>query len=113
MTLNKRPRNMGGGSGCKIGIRATLAADPTDLTAPFVYARIMGTGEGPAAGYPPEALDRWAEWARAWAAGKAPDGLETVAPVELGPPRDVFLYVISGHKVANPAAAMEIIGRLG
>ncbi|BBK42221.1 hypothetical protein STVA_22410 [Allostella vacuolata] len=100
------------------GVAIVVAGDAeypqiADPTAHFVYARIMGTGEGPAAGYPPKALDRWAERARAWAAGQAPDGLETVAPVEAGPPRDVFLYVISGHKVANPAAAMEIIGRLG
>ena len=28
-------------------------------------------------------------------------------------PRDVYLYVISGHKVRNPAAAMALIERLG
>jgi hypothetical protein len=27
-------------------------------------------------------------------------------------PRDVYLYVISGHKVHNPAAAMSLIHRL-
>lgn len=27
-------------------------------------------------------------------------------------PRDVFLYVISGHKVANPAAAEALLARL-
>ena len=29
------------------------------------------------------------------------------------PPRDVFLYVISGFKPRNPAAAMALIDRLG
>lgn len=62
----------------------------------FVYARIMGTVEGPAAGYPEEALDAWAAQARAWAA--------------VG--RDVHLYVISGHKAANPAAALALIERV-
>ena len=27
-------------------------------------------------------------------------------------PRDVYLYVISGHKEVNPAAAMALIERL-
>ncbi|BBK31397.1 uncharacterized protein YecE (DUF72 family) [Stella humosa] len=85
-----------------------------DPTAPFVYARIMGTTEGPAAGYAPAALDLWAERARAWAKGEVPDGLHLVGPPAKDQgPRDVFLYVISGHKVANPAAAMAILQRLG
>ncbi|WP_276199826.1 DUF72 domain-containing protein [Chelatococcus sp. XZ-Ab1] len=84
-----------------------------DVTAPFVYARIMGTSEGENLGYAPAALDAWAERARAWAAGGAPDDLETVTRHVAAPQgRDVFLYVISGHKVANPAAAMALIERL-
>lgn len=85
-----------------------------DLTAPFVYARIMGTTEKAAAGYTPSALDRWAERARIWAAGEMPDGLEVVAKGKAPKvPRDVYLYVISGHKVLNPAAAKALIERLG
>ena len=42
-----------------------------------------------------------------------PDGLETVAPPAEPAARDVFLYVISGAKVRNPAAAMALIERLG
>jgi hypothetical protein len=39
--------------------------------------------------------------------------LETVAPGGAdGEARDVFLYVIAGHKVANPAAAQALIERL-
>ena len=84
-----------------------------DVTAPFVYARIMGTEDGEPAGYPPAALDAWAERARRWAAGGAPDDLETVAPPAEAAPRDVFLYVISGAKHRNPAAAMALIERTG
>jgi hypothetical protein len=29
-----------------------------------------------------------------------------------GKPRDVYLYVISGHKVSNPAAAAALIERV-
>jgi uncharacterized protein YecE (DUF72 family) len=85
-----------------------------DLTAPFVYARIMGTTAEAKAGYAPKALDGWAERARLWAAGKAPRDLEGVSPdkAPAAPSRPVFLYVISGHKERNPAAAQELIRRL-
>jgi uncharacterized protein YecE (DUF72 family) len=85
-----------------------------DPTAPFVYARIMGTVENEREGYASEALDAWAARAKAWAAGQLPADLQCV---ETGKPdgqsRDVFLYVISGHKAHNPAAAMGLIERLG
>ncbi|MDR5755370.1 DUF72 domain-containing protein [Caballeronia sp. LZ035] len=84
-----------------------------DVTAPFVYARIMGTTEKQAKGYAKAALDRWTARAQSWAAGGAPDDLQTfgkAAPKAAA--RDVFLYVISGHKVHNPAAAMALIERL-
>ena len=87
------------------------------ITAPFVYARIMGTQPEEPLGYSAAALDRWAQRARCWAAGGAPDELETVASAEQATEtartgRDVYLYVINGHKVANPAAAVALIERL-
>ncbi len=83
------------------------------MTAPFVYARIMGTSDAAEAGYPEEALDHWARRACLWAAGKPADGLDAVGPHHGGEAgRDVFLYVISGFKAHNPAAAMAIIERL-
>jgi uncharacterized protein YecE (DUF72 family) len=84
-----------------------------DLTAPFVYARIMGTEPKPKAGYAPKALDLWVERAKAWAKGEAPAGLDDVdKPQSDGRPRDVFVYVISGAKEKNPAAAMALLARL-
>ncbi|WP_374649884.1 DUF72 domain-containing protein [Dongia sp.] len=84
-----------------------------DLTAPFAYLRIMGTEEGEKLGYPKKSLDLWAKRAQVLAKGEMPEGLETVSrkPGRKGP-GDVFLYVISGHKVANPAAAMALIERV-
>ena len=73
----------------------------------------MGTGEDEAHGYSAAALDTWAARARAWAEGGMPDGLDPVAPPAQPAARDVFLYVISGAKVHNPAAAMALIERLG
>ncbi|AXS42094.1 DUF72 domain-containing protein [Breoghania sp. L-A4] len=85
-----------------------------DITAPFVYARLMGTREGEDLGYPAKELDAWAARARTWAAGGIPEDLKTCgASPTKAERRDVFAYVISGHKVANPAAAMALIERLG
>jgi uncharacterized protein YecE (DUF72 family) len=84
-----------------------------DVTAPFVYARVMGTKEGEKLGYPAAMLAKWVERAREWAEGKGPEGLQTFGTHKPdGKPRDVFLYVISGHKALNPAAAMAMIERL-
>jgi uncharacterized protein YecE (DUF72 family) len=100
------------------GVAVAVAGDSgypqiADVTAPFVYARIMGTTEKEENGYSDAGLDLWAERARTWAAGGAPQGLTTVAPPQPdGPGREVFLYVISGFKEHNPAAAMALIERL-
>jgi uncharacterized protein YecE (DUF72 family) len=99
------------------GIGVIIAGDSkypqiADVTAPFVYARIMGTAEGEGAGYSDAALDLWSERAKAWAAGGNAPGLETVAPPPKAEARDVFLYVISGFKVMNPLAAMKLIERV-
>lgn len=96
------------------GVAAITSADAdfpqiADLTAPFVYARIMGTKEAEPKGYSQAGLKRWAKSAQAWAEGGVPDGLDTIAPPAKAQARDVFLYVISGDKVRNPAAAMELI----
>jgi uncharacterized protein YecE (DUF72 family) len=102
----------------KYGVAIVLAGDSdypqiANLTAPFVYARIMGTTEKQGEGYSKKALDAWAERARQLAAGIVPEDLE---PVETKPVaksgHDVYLYVISGFKERNPAAAKALIARL-
>jgi uncharacterized protein YecE (DUF72 family) len=100
------------------GVGVVLAADSAypqiaDATAPFVYARIMGTKATEASGYSDAALDLWAARARSWASGSVPEGLDCVGPpIAHDQPRDVYVYVISGHKAHNPAAAMSLIHRL-
>lgn len=85
-----------------------------DPTAEFVYARLQGTRAVVETGYADAELDRWAEAAQSWAAGKSPSGLDYVdAPPEPTAGRDAFVYVIGGAKVRNPAAAMALIDRLG
>jgi len=99
-------------------VAVIIAADSdypqiADVTAPFVYLRIMGTTEKEKLGYANKALDGWAKRLQLWAKGSAPDDLETVAkPPKKADSREVFLYVISGFKERNPAAAMSLIERL-
>jgi uncharacterized protein YecE (DUF72 family) len=99
------------------GVAVVIAADSdhpqiADPTAPFVYARIMGTQESETLGYSESDLDLWAARAKAWASGKKVEGLDVVGSVSASAtPRDVYLYVISGHKVKNLAAAMALIER--
>ena len=88
-------------------------AEIPDPTADFVYARIMGTTDEHEAGYAPDVLDAWAGRARAWATGDVPEDLALLGSEPERRPRDVFLYVISGAKARNPAAAMALIDRLG
>ena len=83
-----------------------------DPTADFIYTRIMGTVEGEATGYSPAALDLWAGRARAWASGGVPEGLDYVGAAPASGARDVYIYVISGHKILNPGAAAALIERL-
>lgn len=101
------------------GVAIVMAGDSkflqiADVTAPFVYARIMGTSETEANGYSGKALDLWAARARQWNLGQVPQGLKSVTSQKPdGVTRDVYLYVISGHKERNPAAAVALIDRLG
>jgi len=100
------------------GVAIVLAGDSefvqiADLTAAFVYARIMGTVESETLGYSGAGLDLWAGRAKSLASGTVPAGLETVETTRGGKvARDVYLYVISGFKGRNPAAAMGLIERL-
>jgi uncharacterized protein YecE (DUF72 family) len=101
------------------GVAVVVAADSDypqigDLTAPFVYARIMGAKKSEKLGYSEAELDLWVERAKIWASGGEPEGFKRIAPLQAsGSPRDVYLYFISGEKALNPAAAMELIARLG
>lgn len=85
-----------------------------DVTADFVYARLMGSRTDLATGYEPAELEQWAHRARTWAAGGDPGDLPRIAPPAAEPsgPRDVFVFFISAAKERNPAAAMALIERL-
>ncbi len=98
---------------------ATVFADSdeyqsfADLTADFVYARLMRADAAIETGYSDKAMATWVKRVRAWASGGEPTGLmhvdTTKAQVE---PRDVFVLFINGAKERAPAAARELIARL-
>ncbi|GGD13361.1 DUF72 domain-containing protein [Aquisalinus flavus] len=96
-------------------VRASDSRFPeiADVTADFVYLRCMGTTEKQKLGLSKKALDDRAAQLKALAAGKADDKAELLAKPMKTAPRDVFCYVISGHKALNPLAAMALIDRLG
>ena len=83
-----------------------------DVTGDFVYARLENAVEDVPTGYTPAELDRWAEAARTWSLGGAPDGLPYVdkAPPPKQP-RETFVFFINGAKVRAPAGAMALIER--
>jgi uncharacterized protein YecE (DUF72 family) len=96
---------------------ATVFADSDDypsfanLTGPIVYARLMRCVATEPSGYPPESLSRWAERAAQWAEGGEPADLPRVdesQPAAM-PPRDVFMFFISGAKERAPHAAMGLV----
>jgi uncharacterized protein YecE (DUF72 family) len=83
-----------------------------DLTADFVYARLMrGRSELPTC-YTLEEIDAVAQCARVWAEGGEPEVPRITPAQPAGAPRDVFLYFISRAKERAPAGAMALLERL-
>jgi uncharacterized protein YecE (DUF72 family) len=103
----------------KAGIPVVLADHETypaipDVAGDFVYARLQQGRDEVETGYSPRDLDAWANRAKAWACGGAPDDLEQVSPEPAKKqPRDVFVYFIHGGKVRAPAAAIAFAHRTG
>lgn len=84
-----------------------------DLTGDFVYARLMQSRADCASGYDGGLLDRWADVAHDWAAGRTPAGAPLVEPAsDTDQPRDVFVFFINGAKERAPAAAQALLQRL-
>lgn len=101
----------------KHGVAIILAGDCefpliADVTADFVYARLMGTSEKERLGYSKAGIEKWAARAKDWSKGEAPKDLPPLAKQAAKTPRDVFLFVISGAKARNPAAAQALIAAL-
>jgi uncharacterized protein YecE (DUF72 family) len=101
------------------GVTICLAEHETypriaDVTGPVVYARLQTGSDDVPTAYPPKELDLWAERFRTYADGGRPADLPAVSPDEAAKvPRDVYVFVIHEGKVRAPAAAMELIKRVG
>jgi uncharacterized protein YecE (DUF72 family) len=68
-----------------------------EITADFIYARLRRCTVEEPAGYPPQALDRWAGQFR---------------QIAVEDRRDCFVYFINGGKIRAPAAAQALLQRL-
>jgi len=98
---------------------ATVFADTdeypsfADVTADFVYARLMRTVSAEPTGYTKAALATWARRAGQWARGAEASSLPRVEKVARQEgARDVFMFFISGAKERAPAAAQHLISLL-
>lgn len=83
-----------------------------DISGDIVYARLMKARADVQTGYDAADLDRWSRIAKGWAAGESPAGLPYVSDPAPMRPRETYIFIISGAKERNPAAAMELIERL-
>ena len=94
------------------GVAIVLAGDCeyvqiADLTAPLSYLRLMGTEDSEALGYSDALLDRWIARANGLVDGVVADDFHTSGCAISGSAgRDVYIYVMSGYKARNPAAAV-------
>jgi len=95
-----------------------------DLSADFVYARLMRSTASVKTGYQRKAIVQWSQHAQTWAQGDEPDDLPRVSGSDedasrgttkdpLPAPRDVFVLFINGAKERAPAAARELLKQLG
>jgi len=74
----------------------------------------MRTTADEPAGYPLSQIADWSRRATTWQSGQEPHDLQRVRPPDgrKMPPRDVFLFYISGAKERAPAAAVATIEAL-
>jgi uncharacterized protein YecE (DUF72 family) len=83
-----------------------------DVTADFVYARLMRARADVPTGYTPEEIDAWTAHALAWTKGETIDATKPVASPAVKESRDAYIYYINGAKERAPAAAMAMLERL-
>ena len=86
-----------------------LIADPT---ADFCYLRLQTTSAEMPEGYDRGTIDSWASRLRVFAAGELPPDVPMLAEPPSKRKRDCFVYMISGAKERNPAAAAALIAAL-
>lgn len=85
-----------------------------DVTADFVYARLVCAQASVATGYSAVALDAWAKVALTLARGSVPPEFPRITKSSgKSGGRDVFVFFINGAKERAPAAARGLLERLG
>lgn len=85
-----------------------------DVTADFVYARLLMGSDAIETGYPAADLDAWAARFKTYAAGGQPADLAPADPssTPAKTDREVFAFFIHEGKVRAPAAALALMERV-
>lgn len=84
-----------------------------DVTADFVYARLVRAEASLASGYPAATLAAWAKIARTFARGSEPSEFPRLLPAAgRDGPRAVYVFFINGAKERAPAAAAGLLAAL-
>ena len=84
-----------------------------DITADFVYARLLKGSDDIPTCYPTAGLDAWADRFLAYGAGEVPADFQPLDRTGPPPgPREVFAFLISGGKVNAPAGAQALSQRM-
>jgi len=84
-----------------------------DITADFIYSRLLMGSDAIETGYEPQDLDAWAERFGEYSQGRVPGDLKPID--RTGPaegPREAFVFFIHEGKVRAPAAAQELLKRV-
>ncbi len=86
-----------------------------DITSDFVYIRLHGDKELYKSGYSEEALERWKQRIRTWAAGKQPADAQLIGRRQDAPggARDLYCYFDNDVKVRAPFDARALLEKLG
>jgi uncharacterized protein YecE (DUF72 family) len=82
-----------------------------DVTADFVYARLMRGRDNIPTAYDDAGLDHWARILKDWSAGRDP-GLPLLCDPAPKAQRDVYAYIIHEGKIRAPAGAMALAERV-
>ncbi len=83
-----------------------------DVTADFVYARLMRAKAEVPTGYASSDIATWTAHARLWTGGGTPDETGPITDAAPKQPRDAFVFFINGAKERAPAGAKAMLEAL-
>ena len=83
-----------------------------DVTSDFVYLRLHGSERLYFSGYEADAIEVWAKRVVAFATGAPAEGRYAGLPIQVGRPRDVYVYFDNDAEVRAPFDAQALMRRV-